>query len=251
MINPLLQPQRARLLAYVGALLVPVVLGVCLYPVRGHVVAANLALVFVVCTVGVACIGFRGPAVMVAIASGLSFDYFCTVPYLTLRMSRPQDVTTTLLLVVVGCVVGQVAAMGRKANTRASASSDRLRRIHSLSEMMAMGSESAFLVASVAKDLRDLLVLRDCRFTDRPTRDVPAQILGDGSVAIGTLTWEAERFGLPTQQVILPVRSAGTTMGAFVMTPTPTIPVELERRVTAVALADELGAALSAERLAG
>jgi K+-sensing histidine kinase KdpD len=251
MTNDRLQARVTRWVAYGGAVLVPVILGASLYPARGHVVPANLALLFVVCTVGIASMGLRGPAVVAALSSGLSFDYFCTTPYLTLRMSRAQDVTTTLLLLVVGLLVGQVAAMGRQARTRAKTSSDRLRRIYLLSEQMATGSEPAFLIAAVATELRDLLILRDCRFTDRPSLDVHTRIMGDGSVAIGTLTWDADRLGLPTRQVSLPVRSAGTMVGAFILTPTPAVPVELERRVTAVALADELGATLTVGSLAG
>jgi K+-sensing histidine kinase KdpD len=242
--------QITRWLTYGGAVIAPVILGACLYPARGHLVAANLALLFVVCTVGIASTGIQCAALVAAVASGLSFDYFCTVPYLTLRMSRSEDAITTLLLVVVGLVVGQLAALGRKARIQARASSDRIRRIHALSERIATGSEPAFLISAVSSELRELLSLQDCRFTDRPSGDVMARIKGDGSVAIGSLLWQPERFGLPTRQVELPVRSGGFPVGSFILTPTPAVPVDLERRIAAIALADELGAALSVRSLA-
>jgi uncharacterized protein YjeT (DUF2065 family) len=242
--------RTTRWIACASAVLAPVVLGATLYPARGHVVPANVALVFVILTVAVSSIGIRGAALVAAVMSGLSFDYFCTVPYLTLRMSRSEDMMTTLLLVVVGLIVGQLAALGRRARAQAREGSDRLRRIHGLSERIATGSDSAFLISAVASELRDLLFLQECRFTDRPCGDVMARISGDGSVAIGTLLWQPERFGLPTRQVELPVRSAGLPVGSFILTPSPAVPVDLERRLVAVALADELGAALAARSLA-
>ncbi|HLX88992.1 MAG TPA: DUF4118 domain-containing protein [Acidimicrobiales bacterium] len=233
-------------LAYAAAVIMPTILGAALYPARGHLVPANLALLFVVCTAVIATFGQRGAAVVAAVASGLSFDYFCTVPYLTLQMSRASDVTTTLLLVVVGLIVGQLASSMRRARGRAGEATDRLERVHALGQQVAMGAEPAFMVAAVARELRDLLHLKDCRFTREPEAGIRTRIRGDGSVTIGELVWAAERYGLPTQRVALPIRSRGRVLGAFVLTPTPACPVDRERRVTAVALADELGSALGA-----
>jgi hypothetical protein len=42
------------------------------------------------------------------------------------------------------------------------------------------------------------------------------------------------------------VRGAGRTLGTFILTPTPALPISHERCVVAVALADQLGSALSA-----
>jgi hypothetical protein len=51
--------------------------------------------------------------------------------------------------------------------------------------------------------------------------------------------------GLPTKQVELPVRGGGRILGTFILTPTPATPISQERCVVAVALADQLGTALS------
>jgi K+-sensing histidine kinase KdpD len=242
---PMKAPTRTQLV-YGAAVVGPVALGAALYPARGHLVPANLALIFVVCTVIIATLGSRGATLVAAVVSGLSFDYFCTVPYLTLRMSRSQDITTTLLLVSVGLIVGQLSAGARRDRRRAAAASDRLERIHALGQQVASGVDPAFLIAAVSREISDLLHLKDCRFIKTGVQDARARIRGDGSVSIGELVWAVERYGLPTRQVVLPVRSAGRVLGTFLLTPTPTQPVERERCVAAVALADELGSALGA-----
>jgi K+-sensing histidine kinase KdpD len=241
-----LKPPSSSQLFYATAIVLPVALGAALYPARGHLVPANLALLFVVCTVVIAGLGHRGAALVAAVVSGLSFDYFCTVPYLTLRMSRPQDITSTLLLIAVGLIVGQIAAGARQARSRATATGDRLGRVQSLGHLAATGADSAFLELAVSREISDLLHLKACRFIESDAPGVHTRFRSDGTVSIGQLPWAVERYGLPTKQVALPVRSAGQTLGTFLLTPTPTWPVDRENCVTAVALADELGAAIDA-----
>jgi hypothetical protein len=48
-------------------------------------------------------------------------------------------------------------------------------------------------------------------------------------------------MGLPGPEIELIVQSQGRRMGRFVMTPTPGYEVSLERRVVAVAIADQVG----------
>ena len=243
--------ERGDRLAYLAAVVGPVAVGAALYPAREHVAPANLALVFVVCIVAVASTGRRGAAAVAAIASGLSFDYFLTVPYLELRMSRSTDVTTAILLLVVGLAVGELAARGLRARRRAEAGSERLSRIHGLAEQVAAGEEPDFLVMAAANELRDVLTLRDCQFTRVRVADAGALIEADGSVTMAGAIWPTEKLGLPTRRVVLPVRGGGSELGWFVLTPTPALPVERDRCIVAVALADQLGAALAGRRMAG
>jgi two-component system sensor histidine kinase KdpD len=214
-------------------------------------VAANLALIFVITIVAVAGGGFRGPPLVAAVVSGLSFDYFCTVPYLTLRMSRGSDITTTLLLVAVGLIVGQIATGARRARTAALSSGERLERVHALGERIAAGHETADILAATAAEVTELLSLRDCQYVSGPMTRAVARIQSDGSVIVGERVWSTDQLGLPTQRVALAVRSGGFVVGTFVLTPTPGVPVEREQCLAAVALADQLGAALAAAERAG
>jgi K+-sensing histidine kinase KdpD len=229
---------------YGAALLGPVAIAACLYPARQHVTPANLALVFVVGIVAVAGGGRRGATVVAVAASSLSFDFFLTKPYLSLRIATSADVTTTILLLVVGLAVGELAARMRSARSQVEAGRERLGRIHGLAERIAAGEEPDFVVMAVADQLRQLLFLRDCRFSHGSVTDVGARIEADGSVTMAGHDWQADKLGLPTRRVALAVRGGGTVLASFVLTPTPALPIDLERRIAAVALADQLGTSL-------
>jgi hypothetical protein len=66
----------------------------------------------------------------------------------------------------------------------------------------------------------------------------------DGQVILGGRIWGVHKVGLPGPEIELVVQSRGQTLGRFVLTPTAGYPVSRERRVVAVALADQAGAAL-------
>jgi hypothetical protein len=99
---------------------------------------------------------------------------------------------------------------------------------------------------AVATELQQLLSLADCRFVWDPPSGKGARIESDGTVRLNPLVWPSSLIGLPTHQVELPVRAAGRVLGTFLLTPTPTVPVSHDRCLVAVALADQLGAVLSA-----
>lgn len=69
----------------------------------------------------------------------------------------------------------------------------------------------------------------------------------DGTVRLNPLRWPTATAGLPTTQVELPVRGGGKILETFLLTPTPVVPVGHEQCLVAVALVDQLGAALAHE----
>ena len=70
-----------------------------------------------------------------------------------------------------------------------------------------------------------------------------------GAVLATHHRYTLDGFELPREGVALPVLARGRPVGRFVLTPTPGAGVSLERRIVAVALADQAGAALNpAER---
>ncbi len=103
------------------------------------------------------------------------------------------------------------------------------------------------VVAAAVEELRDLLYLRDCRFTRHLPGDVTAQLTPAGVVRVGLEAWSTNDLGLPTRSIDLPVRSGGWLLGHFLLTPTPGKPVPPDRLLVAVAIADQVGAALAAE----
>lgn len=229
-----------------AAVAAPIATASVLIPGRGHIAAADNALILVVVIVAVASTGRRLAAAVAAIVSALSFDFLLTRPYGSFRITRPSDLLTGMLLLVVGLAVGELAARGRGHRSAAHQSRREVTLIHSLTELAASGREPQVVIATAAKELRELLSLRNCQFTqDNPGR-MSARVTPDGRLALGADTWSTEDLGLPTRRVDLPVRGNGWLLGHFLLTPTPGRPVPQERLVVAVAIADQVGAALAA-----
>ena len=210
----------------------------------GHLGPADDALVLVVVTVAIASWGDRGAAALAALVAAASFDFLLTRPYGSFRISRQGDITTEVLFVVVGLLVGELAARGRQ-HQRAAPRARRDTRLHDLAQRIAGGEEPEFVLIAVANELRELLHLQDCRFVwDQPSGK-GAWIDNDGTVRLNPLRWPTATAGLPTKQVELPVRGGGRILGTFLLTPTPVAPISQEQCLVAVALVDQLGAALA------
>jgi K+-sensing histidine kinase KdpD len=230
-----------------AAVTVPIAVALVLVPSRGHLGPADDALVLVVVTVAIASWGHRGAAAVAALVAAASFDFLLTRPYGSFRISRPGDVTTELLFVAVGLIVGDLAARGRRHQRAAARGRLEISRIHDLSERISGGEEPEFVLIAVANELRELLSLQDCRFVREQPSGKGAWIDNDGTVRLNPLRWPTATAGLPTRQVELPVRGGGRILGTFLLTPTPAAPVSQEQCVVAVALVDQLGATLAAQ----
>jgi K+-sensing histidine kinase KdpD len=230
----------------VAAVVAPVVTALALLPGRGHLTTADDALILIVVTVAVASAGNRGAAALCALVSAASFDFFLTVPYQSFQIHRGSDLTTELLFVLVGLLVGELAARGHRYRRAAAEGRHGLDTIHGVAEQIVEGEAPEYVMISVAAQLTELLDLKDCRFVRRQPSHKGAWIQTDGTVRLNPVTWPTSSAGLPTSQVELPVRGAGEVLGVFVLTPTPARPISQERCVVAVALADQLGAALAA-----
>ncbi len=224
----------------------PLAASALLIPGRGHLDTADDALILVLVTVAVASRGHRGGAALCALTAAVSFDFFLTVPYQSFRISGSRDLTTEILFVVVGLLVGELAARGQRHRRDAVEGRQELGRLHNVAERIAGGEEPDFVLMAVAAELRGLLSLQDCRFVWDPPSERGARINPDGTVRLNPLRWPTSSAGLPTRQVELPVRGGGKYIGTFILTPTPALPISQDRCVVAVALAaDQVGSILS------
>ena len=226
--------------------LVPIAAAFTLVPLRDAMVHTNVALVLVAVVVLVAVAGGRVAGATAAVFAAVSFDFFFTHPYLHLRIATGEDVETTVLLLVVGLVVGHVAARGRRARISAAARLGEVRRIYRVAELAANGDEPSDVVMATQAELTDLLRLEECRF-EAPPFDTTFDVLErTGVVPSREHRWYHGGFELPRDGVELRVLGRGHVLGRFVLTPTPDTGVSLEERVVAVALADQVGAVLAA-----
>jgi K+-sensing histidine kinase KdpD len=253
-------PERSRRRALLAgptfqwavAVAAPIAVALLLIPGRDHLDSADDALVLVVVTVAIASTGSRIRAFVAAIVAAASFDFLLTRPYGSFRISRSADITTEVLFVVVGLLVGELAARGRRDRLAAAASGrHEIARLHDLSQRIAGGEDPDFILIAVAGELRELLSLQDCRFVRQQPSGKGAWIAADGTVRLNPLRWPAGTVGLPTQHVELAVHGGGQVVGTFILTPTPATPISHEQCVVAVALADQLGATMATQGSGG
>jgi two-component system sensor histidine kinase KdpD len=86
-------------------------LAIVLIPLRTVVAASNLAFAFMAFTIIVAELGGRGPALVTALVAAMSLNFFLTEPYLTLAISKTDDVIAFFALAGCGLIA---AAFGRR-----------------------------------------------------------------------------------------------------------------------------------------
>ena len=245
--SPSPSPDRTAGLLAAVAVLAPVAVAACLTPWRTRLAPADCALILVVVIVAVATSGRRWAAALCALSAALSFDFFLTRPYESLRITRTSDLVTEVLLVVVGLAVGDMAARGRSHRASARTGRDHLLAVHAVTELAADGSAPEDVAERAAAELCRLLSLRSCTFATGDT-GATARVGPDGVVRVGELAWATADLGLPHRGVDLPARSGGRVLGHFLLAPSPGVRIDLDALLVAVAIADQVGVALAADR---
>ena len=86
-------------------------LGIALIPLRFLTSASNLAFVFLALTIIVAEFGGRSAALVTAVMSAISLNFFLTEPYLTLTIRKPDDIVAFFALAACGLIA---ATFGRR-----------------------------------------------------------------------------------------------------------------------------------------
>jgi hypothetical protein len=228
--------------------ILPVFLAGVLVPWREDIANTNVALALVVTVVFAAAIGGRWAGLVAAVVSTLSYDFFHTLPYQSLTIASQDDLETTVLLLIVGLAVGTLASRERRARASALTGREEIRRIHRLGEQVAAGVDGHEVIASAVRELTEMLRLQSCRYEPWPYSEALPKLERSGALdSTVTMRYTRGGFELPREGVEIPVLARGQHVGRFVLVPTPGVGASLESRVVAVALADQVGAALAAE----
>ncbi len=119
--------------------------------------------------------------------------------------------------------------------------------INSAAQAVAAGGSASALIEKVTSQLTQLLSLRSCSFQYGVAGlGRPARMQRDGSVTTEQGAWDVDAGGIAGGAGIeLLVESGGRFQGRFLMVPAPGARPTLEQRLLAVALADQVGAALA------
>jgi hypothetical protein len=225
------------------AVLVSGAVGASLVVFRDHTGIGVIVLLLTLTVVFGAAVGGPVGGLAAGAAAAVTFDFWFTKPYLSLKIDSADDVFVTLLLLAVGMSVGLLRSYADHKAMQAA------------TERAAGGGLERVLAAAAAGDLPDVelsvraellnvLFLEQCSFTlDRP--DVP--VMGRQGDIDGTLhRYVRGGFTLPPGGVAVAVALRGRTMGYLVCTPGAGAGVDVSRRRAAVALADALALAIAA-----
>lgn len=231
----------------VCALVVPPAVCAVLIPARASLPNTDAALVLVVFTVAVAAFGSRVAGLLAALGTALWFDFFLTVPYERLAITHRTDIETTVLLLVVGAAVTELAVAARRRGRVVALDEALLAVVESTAGLVARGEPVAAVTAQACVQLRAVLGVRACVFERAPVHLRGLRLEADGSLRWGAAAWNLAEHGFPNEMIDLPARYAGEVYGRFVLTPVPGNAPNAHARRTAVVLANLAGAAVAAD----
>ncbi|WP_133782924.1 DUF4118 domain-containing protein [Kribbella sp. VKM Ac-2571] len=232
-----------------ASVVAPPVVCVLLTPFREHFDNANAALLLVVVIVAVAVFGIRLAGVIAAVSSAVWFDFFLTMPYDSFTIDSSNDVEQAVLLLAIGIAVTQIAIWGRGQQAKASRRAGYLDGVITTSQAVAAGGSTDDLIEQVRAELTAVLGIDGAKFVASSKQTQAPRLNPDGSVTRGSHVLKVERDGLPTNaEIELTVQHAGEPRGRFLLTAASRIArPDLEQRLVAVALADQVGAALATQ----
>ena len=226
--------------AIAAALVVPLAGAAILLPWRSSWPNPNVALLLVVTVVAVAAGGNRVAGALAAVSAAVWFDFFFTIPYERFSIAHSSDVTTFVLLFVVGVAVSQLAARARRLKRVTVEDAGYLARIVDSAAMTQTGSADA-VIQHVRQELTILLDLRECWFEYGMLIGHPARLEADGRVLTRHGYYPVDEAGLPKDELELRTFNNGQYCGRFMMWPNPGARPSQRARLVAVTLADLAG----------
>jgi hypothetical protein len=213
---------------------------------RSSFANTNAALILVLVVVAFAATGLRSAGITAAVSSALWFDFLLTEPYQQFTITDRDDVETMVLLLIVGIAVTEVALWGRRQQAQASRQEGFLGGIISAASDAAGGTVPRdVLTREVAARITEVLGLDDCHFDTSSGGRLP-RLGRDGNITWQGRILDVGRDGLPVDtRIELPVENGGVSQGRFLLTSSTGVRrPDLQQRLVAVALADQVGAAL-------
>ncbi|HET9729992.1 MAG TPA: DUF4118 domain-containing protein [Acidimicrobiia bacterium] len=219
-------------------------LGAVMLPLRDHLPSADFALALVVPVLIGAVIGGRIAGVVAAVVAALTFDFIFTKPYLSLRITGKDDVATFIALAIVGLIAAELAARTRRQSADARRARSEVERLVRVAGLSASGADAADVVSAARAELIGLFDLVDCVYEGVPSGPELPSLSERGALEHSPLVAVGE-FLLPTGGVQLRVRGRGKEFGRLVLYAGDATLAPLDKRLVAVAIADEVGLTLA------
>ena len=226
----------------------PLLVAGILVPFRNDLASANVVLVFVLVVVLGAAVGTRWSGAIGAVIAAMSYDFFFTHPYQSLKIDSADDIQTTVLLLVIGLVVAELVTFTRRH--RAARPSSAATRSRGCTGWPSWWRPTPTPRTSCSRCRPSSSGCCPCTTAGTRRRRTPRSCPSSSATARSTATTgagPARDYTLPDQGAEIPVLGRGREFGRLVLIPDVTVGVSIEERVVAVALADQLGAAFAAD----
>ena len=150
-------------LALTAGVIGPLLATAIMTPWREDFENTDAALILVVVVVAVASAGSRAAGYVAALSSAVWFDFFLTRPYGQFSIDRASDVETTVLLLVIGAAVTEIAVWGRRQQASASERAGYLNGIHAAAEA-AVAADGGFGAVGHVSTAHQVFTLSSCQF---------------------------------------------------------------------------------------
>ncbi|HEX4983187.1 MAG TPA: DUF4118 domain-containing protein [Ilumatobacteraceae bacterium] len=228
-----------RSAALIGPL-VAIVVGTATASVRDEV-GSTIVGVALATTVTVAALISRAAAMTTAFAAAITFNFFHTEPYHSLRIHDPGDVVIVALLLGLGVAISDVTGWIRRRERfvrQHAIADDAARQVLALLEVDRPITD---VWPTLASSLLDELSFATCRYVGGT--DIEMSIVADSQ---GRETEAQATFVLPAAGAAVPIRSAGRSLGFLVITPLHGHTALTVRRSVVLALAATVTSAITA-----
>ena len=228
--------------AVVGPILALLIAG-GLVPLRDTLGVTNVALLIALVVV-VAATADRSAGAITAVVAALSYNFFHTQPYRSLRIDNGRDILTVVILLVIGLAVSEISVRTRAAARESRRHACAETALERTSAMLARGASVAEVWEEIRIDLIELLRVEECRYEAGALTTLP-EIERSGTLHARTWRWNVGGFELPPEGAAIPVTRAGVVFGQIVLVPRAQSGSIRDERRVAVALADQLAVAIA------
>jgi hypothetical protein len=207
------------------------VLGIVLEPFRDRLVGEHVVIAFLAVVIVTAAAGGRAAGALSALSAALTYNFFFTTPFRTLKIDSAEQVVTVVLLFAAGLLAslgGRVARRAERDERLAAGALDLLNRV--AEAVAAEPGPKADRVA--AEGVLELLEAR--RVEVRRGDDVTAAVGDAGGEALEEILmprmepdgrlptvrrFRAAGLVLPARGLAVPLVRAGQTVGAVIIVP--------------------------------
>ena len=145
--RPLDRRNTARLVAVAAPTLTAATIAVAV--LESYVNVPNASAVYLVAVVATAVVAGTAGAIVASVASFLLYDFFFTVPTLTFTIRDPSEWLSVVLLLFVGIVVGQLAALQRMRAEIAQTREREARALFQVSRALATRESTAGALSAI------------------------------------------------------------------------------------------------------